>query len=97
MRDQLPVTMLEELHKKSIYHRKAMVNSTMAFCFHCLRSCRRDEIHKFIDMGWTALCPWCSIDALIPSLDMPANVQEDDVLQQMHDYWFNTNKHWGTR
>lgn len=52
-------------------------------CFYCLRVFSGDVVREFIDNGYTALCPFCSVDAVLP------NVTDRRILKRIHDNRFN--------
>jgi len=74
---------LKKLHKKSIYHRATIEESSQCSCFYCCRKFVPDDIVEWVDNGTTALCPHCGIDSVLPG-----NIKTD-VLREMYEYWFN--------
>ena len=80
---------LEEIHKASSGHEKALSESKVAGCFYCMTIYNADIITEWIcdppgmglGEGRTAHCPNCWIDAVLPG----AVVQiSDDLLQAMN-------------
>lgn len=39
---------------------------TMCSCYHCLQRFDTKQLTEWIDDGYTALCPHCNIDAIVP-------------------------------
>ncbi|KAF0812618.1 hypothetical protein IGB42_02910 [Andreprevotia sp. IGB-42] len=70
------MTAIIAAHEHSIYHRKALQQSDLCGCLHCLAIFPPDAIEEWTDfpedatdepLGNTALCPACSIDPVIGS------------------------------
>ena len=78
---------LEALHQKSSFHAAAIAQSLLCGCFHCLRMFPPDEIKEWVarDGAQTAICPHCSVDAVLPSSEVPLS---DELLSEMHARWF---------
>lgn len=51
-------------------------------CYHCVKRFRFNDIVEFTDKGKTALCPRCSVDAVVNDLDR-------DEIVELHDKNFN--------
>ena len=67
---QTSTAILRERGYRHVYlysrgHRRLVRRSTACGCFHCLSRFSPSEIRHWID-GHTALCPVCSIDAVLP-------------------------------
>jgi hypothetical protein len=77
-------------HEGSIYHRHILLESESCGCFFCLAIFSPGEIVKWVDevdqVGTTAICPKCGIDAVIGSASGCPVTQ--DFLRQMQRYWF---------
>lgn len=89
---------LESIHRFSSRHRSLLAQSDRAGCFHCQRLFRPDEVEDWIDGrqvdtgdtadGVTALCPYCGIDAVLPSAaPIPLSAE---TLAEMRTYFFDT-------
>ena len=86
----------ESIHRYSDHHRELLARSDRAGCFYCRRFFDPKEIQDWIDGpqvdtgettdGVTALCPYCGIDAVLPSA-APIRLDED-LLAEMARYWF---------
>jgi len=55
-------------------------------CYYCVSVFKGDKITQWTNIGETALCPNCVIDAVIP------NETNIDFLWKAHTYWFNESK-----
>lgn len=80
-----------EAHRLSFRNRAALETSETCGCFFCLKTCRPNEIMKWIDkrsgLDETGLCPHCRIDSLLGSSSgFPVTT---DFLRDMRDYWFS--------
>ncbi len=89
---------LRSMHRFTVRHRDMLATSEWAGCFYCQRMFPPNEIEMWIDGrqpetgdtddGVTALCPYCGIDAVLPSAaPIPLTA---DVLAQMRTFWFDT-------
>lgn len=56
-------------HKKCFHNKKSLEQSKECSCFYCLRDFSVDLIVMWTDRGDTAICPFCSVDAVIPKTD----------------------------
>lgn len=77
---------LEAAHKRASHHRAEIFASGVCGCFSCLETFPPSAIAKWTDGGQTALCPRCSIDAVIGSgsgIEINA-----DFLRSMKAHWF---------
>lgn len=79
-----------EAHKRSIFHRDEIEQSSDCGCFYCLEIFPPTEILDWVDQGdprgQTALCPKCGIDSVIGSASgFPI---EKNFLREMHRHWF---------
>lgn len=78
--------LLEKLHTCCTNNRQTIAVSNRCYCFHCKASMDHGEITDYLEDGQTARCPHCGVDAIIPDgVDASIN---DDIIAQMHDYWF---------
>lgn len=82
----------QRAHDRSRYNREQLLNSTLCGCFSCKKLYSPTEITEWIDepegKAMTALCPYCSTDAVIASTpDFPVS---ERLLQEMHHFWFST-------
>ncbi len=78
-------------HKHSIFHKDEVLRSTICGCFYCLSNFDPIDILEWVDndnpKGMTALCPKCTIDAVIGSAS-GYSVKELTFLVAMHKLWF---------
>jgi len=79
-------------HQFCTLHRNELMKSDRCGWFYCLRIFFPEEIKDWTDenkdgVEQTALCPFCSIDAVIGSASgYPVSI---DFLKQMRDFWFD--------
>lgn len=64
-------------------NRGAILDAGRCCCYFCTRSFEAGAIKAWIDDGETALCPHCSIDALLPGV-----VEEAALTEGMNRYFF---------
>lgn len=78
---------LKAIHKKCAYHKQALLKSPLCGCFHCLRIYAPSEIKEWVarDDYQTAICPHCSIDAVLPSTEIDLT---PELLSVMQARWF---------
>lgn len=76
---------LKLAHLQSSGHRNEVCNSEKCGCFSCLTIFHPSEIEEWIE-GETALCPYCSVDAIIGEND--AYDITPEFLRRMERYWF---------
>lgn len=82
-------------HTHSYKTRSEVLQSTTCGCFFCLRTFQPAQITGWVDetddgIGQTALCPFCSIDAVIG--DKSGFPIDPDFLEQMRAFWFTRSK-----
>jgi hypothetical protein len=76
----------KEIHDFSSRHREEVEKSALAGCFSCLIMFTPSDIDEWVDGDTTALCPHCSVDAVLP--DNMGIELTHDLLRGMHDIWF---------
>ncbi len=73
-------------HEYCSNHKKTLLKDKKCGCFFCMGIFLPKEIVDWIDNGETALCPHCSIDAVIgESSGFPIT---KEFLEKMHEHWF---------
>lgn len=81
---------LESAHRHSIYHRDEILSSALCGCFYCRSvyppECIIDWADQRLDIGQTAICPRCGIDAVIG--DGSGYAISEEFLNRMRRYWF---------
>ena len=80
-------------HRHSLRHRAEILRSERCGCFFCQQMFAPAEIREWIDwtgeVGQTALCPRCGIDAVIGSASgFPIT---PEFLSGMHGHWFGVD------
>ena len=78
-----------EYHSRTIYNRVYLERCTLAGCISCLRVVSPAAVTEWCDDDTTALCPHCSVDALIPGL------VDTGVLEELHRRWFGGSSNRG--
>lgn len=81
-------TMLKDAHKYSVCNQKLVEKSPRCGCFSCRRVFDSNKIDEYFTdkTGMTAICPYCSIDAVLPECN-PYGISER-FLDKMHRKWF---------
>ena len=81
---------LEELHKYSFENEQALSAVKSCGCFYCLKIFSPDEITYWVNdrNGKTALCPYCTIDSVIPESISGEYELNDELLKVMNDRFF---------
>jgi hypothetical protein len=69
-------------HMDCHHHREAVLKSKNVGCFYCCEIFSPTEIISWTDHDQTAICPRCSIDAILPNID------DHYFLDEMRKYWF---------
>ena len=92
----LDPTDLDAVHTFASQNRPLLALSSRAGCFACCRMFAPREITVWVDGaavaaddrvdGVTALCPYCGVDAVLPSLSYSALT--DRLLADMQQRWF---------
>lgn len=80
-------TKLINLHQASSRSNVSLKNSNIVGCFSCSSIYPVQEIDEYVNLGQTALCPYCSIDAVVP-LDDFKPVQYKKVLEELNVHFF---------
>jgi hypothetical protein len=79
---------LEIAYRHAVRHRVELQQSEACACFNCFARFAPSEVKSWIDTGQTALCPECSMDAVIGSA---SGIDLDyDFLERMKKRWFPT-------
>ncbi len=92
-------TNLNDAHKFSDHHRKSIELGNICGCFYCERtftplvmanineSGAFQPIREWIDGGTTAICPFCGIDSVLSTADVP-EAADPAFLKAMYQRWF---------
>ena len=75
----------DELHKLNFRNRGVLSTASQCGCFYCKKMFTPSEITEWTDDDETALCPYCSIDSVIPDIDKALNVE---LLEAMNRKYF---------
>ena len=83
---------LQRAHKASIFNRKLVASSSRCGCFYCLASYPTTEVVDWCDPrpmpDWTALCPLCGMDSVLP--DAAGFELTAPFLEAMQARWFHS-------
>jgi hypothetical protein len=79
-------------HKRSIYHKREIINSEICGCFYCKKIFPPSEIEEWTDTSkpeaeHTAFCPYCGIDSVIGSKSGYPITEK--FLSRMNKHWFS--------
>jgi len=75
-----------DAHRFSSWNREQLLASTYCACFNCKARYAPGKITLWTDDEQTAVCPECSVDAVLGNasgVDLT-----DEFLERMHEYWF---------
>lgn len=72
--------------KFAMHNRKDIERAQICGCFHCMKIFASSEVKEWTDNEDTALCPHCSVDAVLPEL-LDYKLSEE-ILKKLNTYWF---------
>jgi len=72
--------------KAAFRNRSTVVAADHCGCYSCLAEFSPDEIKEWTDDSDTALCPYCSVDAVLA--DGPNCIISKEFLERLHAFWF---------
>jgi hypothetical protein len=75
-----------EVMRLTMHNRRDVNASTKVGCVYCLRVYGPEEITQWTDSEATAICPHCSVDAVLPGSVAPH--VDEAYLGKAHAYWF---------
>ena len=73
-------------HEHCSLNRAELEQSELCGCFYCMTIFHPNCISEWIDEAETAVCPNCSVDAVIGSVSGYPITKE--FLERMHVHWF---------
>jgi hypothetical protein len=80
---------IDALHLLSSQHVDLLQEYELLGCFSCMAMISPKDVEEFTDRGQTAMCPHCSVDAIVPLMQRGnANSGAGAVLLAMHEKWF---------
>ena len=56
-----------EYFKYTDNNKNALELSTECACIYCSKKFTSEEIYEWTDNGTTAICPYCSVDSIVPN------------------------------
>ncbi len=74
------------IHDLSTRNKLVVTNATRVGCFYCKKIYPASEVVEFSKRNDSAICPHCSIDAVLP--EYGSFVPTEEILNQMYQYWF---------
>lgn len=79
-------------HDESFNNKTKLLNTGKCVCFYCGKRYDVSEIKEWIqdEKDDTAICPYCDIDSVIPSL-MDEKEITDEMVQELYEYYFNAD------
>jgi hypothetical protein len=77
---------IAEAAEFSIRNRDALSASSLAACYYCQTVFPTSEVTEFIASEGTALCPYCGIDAVLPSTAGYSFTEAQ--LRALNEFWF---------
>lgn len=78
---------IETAPKLSLRNRASIASAGGAVCYFCFHRCAPADIEEYVDDdAQTALCPRCSLDALLPENPQAPYAQE--TLKATAERWF---------
>lgn len=80
--------LLKQAHKNCSNNRNEVLASEKLGCFYCLEIFSPDKLEDWwegIDKN-TAICPFCSIDSVLP--EHPHYPLTEEFLRKMKQFWF---------
>ena len=78
---------VDQAHRYCTANESLLSESSVCGCFYCLKVFDPCEIETWINdrEGKTAICPYCSIDSVLPGNRVDLS---EEFLKQMHKRWF---------
>ena len=69
-----------------------LINTGKCVCFYCGKRFNVSEIEEWIQdkKGDTAICPYCDIDSVIPTL-IDGEEITDEIIHELYEYYFNAD------
>lgn len=79
--------LVQDAPRLSFENKTALENATRCGCYFCIQLFNPAEIDEWSKdkNGDTAICPRCSVDAVIPETDSPLSTE---LLVEMCEHWF---------
>lgn len=74
----------------ALHNRTLVEESEVCGCYHCLAVFSKHDITQWTDDHRTALCPACSVDAVVPQT--AGVVLDADTLRSVQQHWFGKGK-----
>ena len=79
---------LTSLHRASFRGRKGLESAAHCFCFCCGADFAPSELDYWVDDETTALCPECSIDAVLGDAQTGPELFTPEVCTALHNIYF---------
>ena len=72
----------------AIRNKNQLATANKAGCYACFKIFEPKEIKEYTDQEETALCPYCSTDAVIP--ENISNSITEEYLKDIKNFWIGT-------
>lgn len=72
--------------KLAMHNKDKLSKVSECACYYCCKVFKPSEIKEWVDKNDTALCPYCSVDAVLPVYE--DNEKDIIFLTKLHEYWF---------
>ena len=59
-------------------------------CYYCLKSFNYENVKEWVDNNDTAICPFCSVDAVVPIYEEKDG--DIEFLSKIRKYWFGNDR-----
>jgi hypothetical protein len=66
----------------TINNRKSIQSAKQVGCYHCLTTFESNLVKQYTDKETTAICPYCGVDCLLPSVDLA-------TLKKINEHWLH--------
>ena len=70
----------------SMHNRPRLEKVSECACYYCLKVFSPKEIKEWVDKNDTAICPYCSVDTVIPIYE--EGEKDMGFLKKINEYWF---------
>ena len=83
--------MLNKIYEHCSNNKEELLKSEKCGCFNCLTIFDPKEIFEWIEFDegeYTAFCPYCAIDSILPESD--EYELTEDLLKKMHKRWMES-------
>lgn len=79
---------LEKIHDDSFRNKELVQEAKVIGCFYCLEEFTPKDIKDYVSTDDTVVCPFCSIDSVIPLDEYHTHRDKREVLHAMNKEFF---------